>query len=85
MFMIEIKYKTVLYDGIEYKLPYKTFMDITIEKYRVVTDTYLGYEAQQWKWYFPFWVQVYYCNTGSTIEYSLKLIDDCIGSKIILE
>lgn len=24
---------------------------------RVVTDTYLGYEVQVWRWWFPMWVQ----------------------------
>jgi hypothetical protein len=24
--------------------------------YRIVTDTYSGYEVQIWRWWWPFWV-----------------------------
>tara|TARA_R110000803_G_scaffold87494_1_gene154208 strand:+ start:1014 stop:1193 length:180 start_codon:yes stop_codon:yes gene_type:complete len=27
-------------------------------KYRIVTDRYLGFEVQVWRWYLPFWLQV---------------------------
>jgi hypothetical protein len=26
-------------------------------KYRIVRDSFLGYEVQSWRWWFPFWVQ----------------------------
>lgn len=28
------------------------------KKYRVVTDDYLGFEAQVWRIWFPFWVKM---------------------------
>lgn len=37
-------------------------------KYRIVTDGYAGYEVQIWRWWFPFWVQLGFTNTHSTIE-----------------
>lgn len=37
-------------------------------KYRIVTDTYCGYEVQAKVWYWPFWYQVNFTNTHRTIE-----------------
>lgn len=37
-------------------------------KYRIVTDNYLGYEVQQWSWYWPFWIQTNHTNTHATEE-----------------
>lgn len=38
-------------------------------KYRIVKDSYLGYEAQVKRWWFPFyWVQMGFTNTHRTIE-----------------
>lgn len=37
-------------------------------KYRIVTDQYLGYECQVWRWYWPFWIQLGGINTFHTIE-----------------
>jgi len=41
-------------------------------KYRIVTDNWLGYEVQVKKWWFPIWVQAHskpgYTNTYPTIE-----------------
>lgn len=42
-------------------------------KYRVVTDNYLGYEAQYKPWFLPFWQQLNGVNTRSTIEEALEL------------
>ncbi len=42
-------------------------------KYRVVTDNYLGYEAQYKPWFLPFWQQLNGANTRSTIEEALEL------------
>lgn len=35
--------------------------------YRIVRDTYRGYEVQRWLWYFPFWHQPS-TNTHGTIQ-----------------
>ena len=44
-------------------------------KYRIVRDGYLGYEAQYRKWWMPFYCQIDFCNTRSTIEESKQLIN----------
>jgi hypothetical protein len=43
-------------------------------KYRIVTDKYAGYEAQVWRWYWPFWSQMS-INTHKTIEQAREYID----------
>jgi hypothetical protein len=43
-------------------------------KYRIVTDKYAGYEAQVWRWYWPFWSQIG-INTHKTIESAREYID----------
>ena len=43
-------------------------------KYRIVTDKYAGYEAQVWRWYWPFWCEIW-VNTHKTIERARKYID----------
>ena len=42
-------------------------------KYRVVTDDFLGYEAQYRLWFFPFWQQLDGINTHPTIEEALEM------------
>lgn len=40
-------------------------------RYRIVTDSYLGFEVQIKRWWFPFWVQCggfTGCNTHMSIE-----------------
>jgi hypothetical protein len=44
-------------------------------KYRIVGDRYLGYECQIWRWYWPFWVQMGFTNTHSSIEDAKRYID----------
>lgn len=39
-----------------------------LRMYRIVTDNYLGYEAQVWRAWFPFWVQIGHTNTFKTVE-----------------
>ena len=37
--------------------------------YRIVTDSYNGYEAQKRYWWSPFWIQMGNpCNTHSSVE-----------------
>ena len=48
------------------------------KKYRIVTDNYCGYEVQIWRWWFPFWVQVWesgHINTHRSIEEAKEFID----------
>lgn len=37
-------------------------------RYRIVRDSYCGYEAQVKRWWFPIWMQIYGCNTETTID-----------------
>lgn len=38
------------------------------KKYRIVTDSYCGYEVQYKYPWFPFWLQVAGCNTHASVE-----------------
>ena len=44
-------------------------------KYRIVKDNFCGYEAQQWRWYWPFWTQLGFVNTHTSIEDARAYID----------
>lgn len=37
-------------------------------KYRIVRDTYAGYQVDVKKWWFPFWHQKGFTNTRPTLE-----------------
>lgn len=37
-------------------------------EYRIVTDSYNGFEVQVRRWWWPFWSQADFCNTHTTIE-----------------
>jgi hypothetical protein len=37
-------------------------------EYRIVRDNYCGFEVQIRRWYWPFWSQVGFTNTHSTVE-----------------
>lgn len=39
-----------------------------IKRYRIVKDGYCGYECQVWRLWFPFWVQMGFCNTHVSVE-----------------
>ena len=41
--------------------------DREVKKYRIVTDSYLGYAVEVWRLWWPFWVELG-CNTFSTEE-----------------
>ena len=43
-------------------------MKIRIKRYRIVKDSFAGYEVQIWRIWFPFWVQMRFVNTHSSIE-----------------
>jgi hypothetical protein len=48
---------------------------IKSRKYRIVKDGFAGYEAQVWRWWFPFWTQIGFTNTHSTIEGAIEYIE----------
>lgn len=41
-------------------------------RYRVVKDHYLGFEAQVRYWWCPFWIQIDDTNTYSTLERAIE-------------
>ncbi len=45
-----------------------------LKKYRVVRDTYNGYEVQTWRAWFPFWLQGK-VNTHQSLEQAKKYIE----------
>jgi hypothetical protein len=47
-------------------------------RHRIVKDIYSGYECQVWRIWFPFWVQMNFVNTHSTIENAKTFIKDKI-------
>lgn len=49
-----------------------------LKKYRVVQDCWLGYEAQVWRVWWPFWVQMWeggITNTHSSVEEAKEFIE----------
>ena len=58
----------------EYKLPVVFFMGIKVIRYRIVRDRYSGFECQKWRLWFPFWIQMGYSNTHSSIEKAISYI-----------
>ena len=50
-------------------------------QYRIVKDSYCGYEVQYRRWWFPFWVQHGFTNTHISVEKAREYIDgivDCV-------
>ena len=39
-----------------------------LKRFRIVKDNYSGYEAQIWRVWWPFWTQMGFTNTHTTIE-----------------
>jgi len=39
-----------------------------VKKYRIVTDSYLGYAVEVWRPWWPFWMEIGWGNTFSTEE-----------------
>lgn len=44
-------------------------------KYRIRRDRYAGYQAEGWRWYWPFWCQLFGINTHATVENARRMID----------
>lgn len=49
-------------------------MKIIIRKYRIVRDSFCGYEAQQWRLWLPFWCQIGFTNTFSSLDKAKEFI-----------
>jgi len=56
-----------------------------LRKYRIVRDNFNGYEAQVWRFWFPFWVQCFGSNTKKTLEESKKVIERHKAKPIYVE
>jgi len=49
-----------------------------LTKYRIVTDSYCGYEVQKWRIWFPFWIQCHSrgcVNTHVSVEKAKEFIE----------
>lgn len=44
-------------------------------KYRVVKDRWLGFQVQEWRWWWPFWTQSGFTNTHSSLEAALRWLE----------
>ena len=51
-----------------------------LKKYRIVRDSYAGYEAQVWRIWFPFWVQLGGGNTHTSADQAEHYIRSRPGS-----
>lgn len=51
-------------------------------RYRVVRDSYCGYEAQFRYWWMPFYLMVGMCNTSRTVEQAERLCSNGIVKQI---
>ena len=49
-------------------------MNICKRQFRIVTDQFLGYEVQVKFWYWPFWQEVGFANTHTSIKCADKFI-----------
>jgi len=60
-----------------------------LTKYRIVRDSYAGYEVQKWRVWFPFWLQCFsgrvICNTHSSIEDAKQFIEWHKKNKVVWE
>jgi len=45
------------------------------DHYRIVEDTYLGYEVQKKRWWFPFWLEINFANTHTTLEKAKEYLE----------
>lgn len=55
-----------------------------LKKYRVVRDTYNGYEVQAWRAWFPFWLQGK-INTHQSLGQAKKYIEMLKGPVVYQE
>jgi|LakMenEpi03Aug12_release.lakeMendotaPanAssembly.Ray.scaffolds.fasta_scaffold867282_1 hypothetical protein len=49
---------------------------IKFKKYRIVKDNCNGYECQVWRLWFPFWVEMNFSNTHTSIEKAKCFIEN---------
>lgn len=54
-------------------------------KYRIVVDAYAGFEVQIKRWRFPFWAQLDFTNTHSSLEGAKRYIKHHKGPDVVWE
>lgn len=64
-------------------LPVVYFLGIKVVRYRIVRDSYAGYECQKWRLYLPFWEQMCFCNTHRKLDDAVKFCWDN-GNSVVL-
>jgi hypothetical protein len=52
-------------------------------RYRIVSDSYLGYEAQIKRWWAPIWIQLGLTNTHATLELAKQQVADHRSGKSV--
>ena len=52
-------------------------------RYRIVKDSYRGYECQKWRLWWPFWIQMGFVNTHETEEQAIEYIKSSKWFKIV--
>lgn len=45
------------------------------KKFRIVSDSWSGYEVQYKVWFWPFWIQCDMTNTSSTLQEAKEKLD----------
>lgn len=63
-------------DTTNHTLPVKKLFGIKIIRYRIVRDSFSGFECQSWCIWFPFWIQMGFSNTHSSIEKAIDYINN---------
>ena len=47
-----------------------------LKRFRIVGDSFAGYECQIWRLWWPFWTQMDWVNTHGSIERAKKYIEN---------
>lgn len=54
-------------------------------RYRIVTDKFCGYEAQFRWWWMPFYMEMGFTNTHTTVERARSFIASYRGGREVVE
>jgi len=50
-----------------------------LSRYRIIKDSYAGFEVQKWRLWWPFWMQCHtgltLCNTHDSLEKALAFVE----------
>ena len=59
----------------------KRYMNKLKPKYRIVKDRWNGFEAQQKLWWWPFWEQIGFTNTHTSIKDARNYIEEHLNNE----